>query len=288
MQPDFKHQAQNSDGVLEDDDARFIQRITSAKNPFIKRTRQLVTSAKERRSSGLTLLDGVHLCDAYLRAGFEPVSVIVSDSAEKNPEVQDIIDRLDLRVEYISLPDSLFDSINVVEHGVGVAFVVQIPELSVNSDVEDLSVNALLLDGVQDPGNVGTLLRTAAAAGIKRAYFSPDTASAWSPKVLRAGMGAQFTIEIIEGVDLKHVVKNATIPVYATSLKAEQSIYEKDLTGESAWLFGAEGRGVSDELVDLCGKNTVIIPQAAGVESLNVAAAAAVCLFEQRRQQINN
>lgn len=269
---------------LSGEDSRFMQRITSAKNPFIKRTRQLATSAKERRSSGLTLLDGIHLCDAYLRAGLEPVSVIVGDSAMSDGEVVAILERLDERAELISVPDSLLASISVVEQGVVIAFVVQVPEAA--GDAPKLAGDALLLDGVQDPGNVGALLRTAAAAGIKQVYLGGQTASAWAPKVLRAGMGAQFALDIFEGCDLVDVVKNSTVPVYATSLQAKQSVYQKDLTGASAWLFGAEGRGVSKELTALCGDNAVIIPQADGVESLNVAAAAAVCLFEQRRQRI--
>ncbi|MFM7522726.1 MAG: TrmH family RNA methyltransferase, partial [Betaproteobacteria bacterium] len=145
---------------------------------------------------------------------------------------------------------------------------------------------ALLLDSVQDPGNLGTIMRTAAAAGIQQIFCSPGTASVWSPKVLRAGMGAHFVLEIHEDVNLAQLIKNAAVPVYAAQPDAANSIYSADLRSPSAWLFGHEGQGVSDELLALATQR-LSIPQSTQVESLNVAASVAICLFEQRRQKIN-
>ena len=143
----------------------------------------------------------------------------------------------------------------------------------------------MLLDGVQDPGNLGSILRSAAAAGVGQVICGRGTAAAWAPKVLRAAMGAHFVLDIVEHADLRTVIAGAHLPVYATSSHASTSIYATDLAGPCAWLFGHEGAGVSAELAPLVSRE-LTIPQQAGIESMNVAAAAAVCLFEQRRQRL--
>jgi TrmH family RNA methyltransferase len=144
--------------------------------------------------------------------------------------------------------------------------------------------SAVLLDGVQDPGNVGSILRSAGAAGIRQVYCSAGTAFCWSPKVLRAAMGAHFVLEIFENVDLPALAASARIPVLATSGYASERLYGLDLSGPVAWVLGHEGQGVSSELLDLATRR-VAVPHAGKVESLNVAACAAVCFFEQLRQQ---
>lgn len=257
-------------------------RITSAKNPLIRHVRQLAGSAKYRSEHWQTVLDGIHLCEAYLQAGLQPKSAVVSSESLQSLEVESVVSRLHGVVEVIEVPGSLFERISSLENGVGLLFIIDIPKPLESTGLQG---DALLLDTVQDPGNVGTLLRTAAAAGVGKVYLSSGTASAWSPKVLRAGMGAHFTLGIYEDVDLQSVVKDTTVTTLATSLRAKSTVYQKDLKGPVAWLFGSEGRGVSPELLDLC-DDTVIIPQESGVESLNVAASAAVCLFEQRRQRV--
>ena len=259
-----------------------MDRITSAQNPYVKHVRQLATSSKYRQKHGQTILDGVHLCDAYIRAGFMPERVFVGTESLTNPEVSALLFRLDESVSVIEVPSSLYERMSVLEQGVAVLFVVAIPT---SPDAGELVNDALILDSVQDPGNVGTMLRTAAAAGVRRVYLSSGSAAAWSPKVLRAGMGAHFNLDIYENVDLSELIRGANIPVVATSLAATRSLYEADLSTPHAWIFGNEGTGVSPELLKLCEKDAVIIPQTDGVESLNVAAATAVCLFEQRRQR---
>ncbi|UTX51159.1 RNA methyltransferase [Candidatus Saccharibacteria bacterium TM7i] len=257
--------------------------ITSAQNPLIKHIKQLATSAKYRQKNHQTILDGIHLCDAYLRAGFVPEQVIVGTESLRNPEVSGLLFRLDESVPVAEVPSSLYERLSVLEQGVALLFVIALPEKRIAARLE---ADALLLDTVQDPGNVGAMLRTTAAAGVDEVYLSTGSAAVWSPKVLRAGMGAHFTLRIYENVDLAQLVTNTSVPVVATSLDATQSLYEKDLSAPHAWLFGNEGTGVSEELLKLCEKDTVIIPQTDGVESLNVAAATAVCLFEQRRQRL--
>ncbi len=258
------------------------KRITSAQNPVYRAFKHLALQAKARRETNQTVFEGVHVCEAFLKSGFQPVTAIVADAALENAEVTKLLLHLDDNTEVVQLADSLFAGMSSVEQGVGIAFVVEIPEYAEPPRIEG---DALLIDAVQDPGNLGALLRTAAAAGVTEAYLSAGSASAWAPKTIRAGMGAHMAMNIYEQCDLAELVRSAAVPVRATSLKAKQSVYQKDLTIPTAWIVGNEGAGVSEELITLCGQNTVIIPQDEGVESLNVAAAAAVCLFEQRRQR---
>ena len=258
--------------------------ITSVQNPYIKHVKQLASSSKYRQKHQQTVLDGVHLCDAFLKSGGTPERVFVGTESLTNPEVSALLFRLDESVSVIEVPSSLYERMSILEQGVALLFIITLPGKKLAATIEG---DALLLDAVQDPGNVGTMLRTAAAAEVGEVYLSAGSASVWSPKVLRAGMGAHFVLDIYENTDLVNLVQHATIPVVATSLSATRSLYEADLTTPHAWLFGNEGAGVSSELLKLCEKDAVIIPQTHGVESLNVAAATALCLFEQRRQRIS-
>jgi TrmH family RNA methyltransferase len=145
--------------------------------------------------------------------------------------------------------------------------------------------SCVILDTVQDTGNLGTILRSAAAAGIDEVFLSEGCAQAWSPRVLRAAMGAHFVLTIQEKTDIAALVASFKGQVLATGLQQAKSLYDLDLTQATAWLFGSEGQGLSEPIMALAHQQ-VIIPMAQGVESLNVAAAAAVCLFEQRRQKL--
>ena len=149
---------------------------------------------------------------------------------------------------------------------------------------DQLSDDVLILENVQDAGNVGSLLRSAAAAGIRRVICTMGTASVWSPRVLRAGMGAQFSIQISEHVELTDVLARLHMPIYATSSHAQHSLYALDLRQPVAWLMGNEGQGATEQALQHA--ETVSIPQPGGQESLNVAVAGAVCLFEMVRQRL--
>jgi TrmH family RNA methyltransferase len=141
-----------------------------------------------------------------------------------------------------------------------------------------------LLEDIQDPGNLGSILRTAAAAGCDAAFISTGCADVWSPKVLRAAMGGHFALSLHEHADLFNVAAVFEGTLFATSLQASASLYDSKLNGNVAFAFGNEGAGLSAELSNLC-RQRVRIPMHGKVESLNVAAAAAVCLFEAARQR---
>ena len=258
-----------------------IKEISSRENPQYKMLRQLAESAQARKKHKQTLLDGIHLCAAWLEHKGAPNLCAVSESALKHTEVDAIVAQCQLRnVSCLLLPDALFGALSQVENGVAILFLIETPQSEITPLLQQ---PAVLLDQLQDPGNLGSILRSAAAAGIKQVFCSGGTVAAWSPKVLRAGMGAHFVLEIIENVDLSALINASDLPVLATSSHAEQSLFAANLSQPFAWLFGHEGQGVSADLLALSTLQ-VAIPHAGSIESLNVAASAAVCFFEQLRQ----
>ena len=253
--------------------------IQSRDNPFFKSLKRLAESGRERRKTGRTLLDGVHLVEAYERACGPVETLIVGESALAGGEIVTYVaDR-----ETVVLADTLLRDLGLVDTPSGLLAVAAMPAATV---AVDPGKDAILLDGVQDPGNVGTLLRTAAAAGVKQALLAPGCASAWSPKVLRAGQGAHFALAIHEDADLAAFMVNYRGTTAVTCLDGATSLYEARWEGPLAWVFGAEGQGVRPELIAEA-RLRIRIPMPGAIESLNVAAAAAVCLFEAVRRRLN-
>ncbi len=256
--------------------------ISSRDNPLYKELKQLATSAQARRKAGCSLLEGVHLAQAFLQQQGRADYCVLAESAVHHAEVVPLLAQCEVAgSQCVCLPDALYQALSQVENGVGLLLVIATPQPQVPAR---LTRSAVLLDGLQDPGNLGSILRSAAAAGIAQVFCSPGTAAAWSPKVLRAGMGAHFLLEIIENADLLALSRNTDIPLLATSSYAQHTIFEADLRQDVAWLFGHEGQGVSAALL-ASASTQVVIPHLGAMESLNVAAAAAVCFFEQVRQR---
>jgi TrmH family RNA methyltransferase len=251
--------------------------IQSRDNPFYKGLKRLAESGRERRKASRTLLDGLHLVEACEKACGPVETLIVAESARAGGEIAAYVEGR----EAIVLADVLLRDLGLVDTPSGLLAVVAIPAATVAVDREK---DAILLDGVQDPGNVGTLLRTAAAAGVKQALLSPGCAAAWSPKVLRAGQGAHFALAIQEDADLGAFMADYRGTTAVTCLDGATSLYEAHWEGPLAWVFGAEGQGVRGELL-AAARLRVRIPMPGAVESLNVAAAAAVCLFEALRRK---
>ena len=252
--------------------------IQSRDNAFFKQLKKLAESGRERRKAGQTVLDGVHLVEAYEKAFGRLDTLVVAESALTGGEVADYAAGRDV----VALADALMRDLGLVDTPSGLLAVAPIPAAG---GTPDLAVDAILLDGVQDPGNVGTLLRTAAAAGIGQALLSPGCAAAWSPKVLRAGQGAHFALRIHEDVDLEAFALAYAGTLAVTTLEGSVSLYEARWDGPLAWVFGAEGLGVRPALQQLAGLR-IRIPMPGAVESLNVGAAAAVCLFEALRRRL--
>lgn len=253
--------------------------VTSRDNPTYKRLRRIAQEARQREAEGVTLLDGVHLIQAYLAQVGQPIRFIVSESGMQHPEVAALL-QASPETECLIFGYALFRELSPVETPVGILAEIAIPK----PETVVPTNSCLLLDAVQDAGNLGTLLRTAAAAGIEDILLGVGCARAWSPRVLRAAMGSHFSLRIQEHADL-----NATLSAFkglriCTLLQAEKSLYDLDLREPVAWVFGNEGAGLSPELIAQA-TDCVRIPMPGQTESLNVAAAAAVCLFEAVRQK---
>jgi RNA methyltransferase, TrmH family len=257
-----------------------IKTLTSKDNPAIKALRALAADSREARRQGRTLIDGPHLVTCYLQQLGAPQLLVVSDSAWGNAEIGGL--RAEMPdVETLRVPDGLFREISNVAAPVGVLAAIAIPEAPTGA----IQGSCVILDAVQDAGNVGAILRTAAAAGIRNIVIGPGCAGVWTPRVLRAAQGAHFGLRIRELPDLVRVVREYTGSTVATVARDGVSIFELDVRGNVAWIFGNEGAGVSAELAASTSLHATI-PLASGVESLNVAAAAAICLFEGVRQRL--
>lgn len=255
-----------------------MTQISSRDNPQYKR----VGKAASGRDPDHIVLEGIHLCQAWLAQGrFPEIALFDPQQLQQNRELSALAGVLD-PMRRVICDSRLMRSLSHVESAQGIYFLVKRPRPPIPDRIEH---GCLWLDRVQDPGNLGTLLRTAAAAGITQAYLSVGTASAWSQKVLRSAQGAHFVMSIYEHVDLHAVHDKLAIALVATTLEQGVSLYSADLPERCAWLMGNEGRGIGAELLQLADVR-VFVPQAQGVESLNVAVAGAVCLFEHRRQQL--
>lgn len=256
------------------------EKITSAHNPLIKKLVQLSNKQSSRAKNNLTILDGVHLTREYLTKIGKPELCVVSEGVRSAEVAEILVDCNSRIVRVVEIPKSLFAKISPVVDGVGILFLIKIPEAS---DVNPFT-ETLILENIQDPGNLGTILRSAAAFGIEQIICSTGTVSAWSPKVLRSGMGAHFELKIFEKCNLKDEISRLKMPIFATSLEADKSIYDENLNEPKAWIFGNEGAGVSEDIQKLATKK-VKIPHSTKIESLNVAMAATVCLSESWRQK---
>lgn len=252
--------------------------IQSRDNAYYKQLKRLAESGRERKKRGRTLLDGLHLAQAW-EAQRGPLSdLVVAESALSGGEIADWLAGRDCTV----IGDALMRELGIVDTPSGLLAVVDTPQPAVAPDPD---ADAVLLDGVQDPGNLGSLLRSAAAAGVGQVLLSAGCAAAWSPKVLRAGQGAHFVLSIHEDRDLADFMDAYRGTTLATTLERATSLYAAQWAGPLAWVFGAEGRGVSPALIERAGLR-IRIPMPGAVESLNVGAAAAVCLFEMVRRRL--
>jgi RNA methyltransferase, TrmH family len=256
-----------------------VKRIDSSANPRYKVLRRLVESSRERARSGLSILDGAHLVAAYLDHAGLPEQVAVSRAGAQDPEIRALLARM-AGVDAVVLGDAEFAKLSSVVTPTGILAVVNTPRPQPHPHDMEACV---MLEELQDPGNLGSILRSCAAASVDHVLLSRGSAHAWSPRVLRAGMGAHFALAIYEGTDLRAAARDFGGERVATRPGAPRSIFESDLKGRIALMLGNEGAGLSADLLAAADR-VVSIPMPGKAESLNIAAAAAVCLFERVRQ----
>ncbi len=242
--------------------------IQSKDNPQLKKLRRLVQDTLAYRKEQQCWVEGEHLCRAALDRGWKPHWAVFSESFWQTRAQA----WATCAAKNLVAPDTVFKSFSALESLYSFGFVFDLP------DAQPIAphVATLVLDRVQDAGNVGSMLRSAAAFGFRQVLALKGTAGLWSSKVLRAGMGAHFGLQLIEGVSLQ-AVQGLQIPIITTSSHQGQSLHELTLPFPCVWVMGHEGQGVAPELAGLSNLQAQIA-QPGGQESLNVAAAAAICL----------
>ena len=249
--------------------------VTSRDNPLLVRLRRLAQDGGAYRRLGQVWLEGQHLCSALRVRGGAAEQAVISEAGWQDPALRGLAA---WAAKVCIVPAPLFASISGLESPAAMGFVLALP------DTPAIAPHAatVVLDRLQDAGNVGSILRSAAAFGVQQVLALKGTAALWSPKVLRAGMGAHFSLRLVEGLD-EAALQALRVPLVATSSHAGDELPNVSLPSPCAWVLGHEGQGVSADLLQRC-LLQVRIPQPGGEESLNVAAAAAVCLYESARR----
>ena len=249
-----------------------MKHISSRDNRFIKELRRLSQDSTAYRKSGRVWVEGDHLCRAALTRGMRPVQAVFAESlwAVAAQDWQDVTNDL------YTVPDAVFDTLSSLESPARMGFVLTLPEQT----KLDPTASTVVLDRLQDAGNVGAILRSASAFGFKQILALKGTAALWSPKVLRSGMGAHFGLNLIESLAVQDL-QELRLPILTTSSHDGPYLHEwvaqRQLPARCAWVLGHEGQGVSEALHQLASV-PIRIAQPGGEESLNVAAAAAICL----------
>lgn len=253
------------------------QDIRSRDNPLLVRLRKLAQDNSAYRQQGQVWLEGDHLMRACLARGGVLQQVVVSESGWADPRWQSLAAQAQ---RVVRVPDALFKGVSGLDSPAPLGALVDLPAPAPIAP----EVDTLVLDRLQDAGNVGSILRSAAAFGVRQVLALKGTAGLWSPKVLRAAMGAHFGLQLKEGLEPDDL-QALHVPLLATSSHAAQAVHEAELPAPAAWVLGHEGQGVREALLARC-TLTLRIPQPGGEESLNVAAAAAVCLYEAARRRV--
>ena len=245
-----------------------VTAIHSRDNAFVKDLRRLAQDTTAYRKQGRAWLEGDHLCRAALARGLRASVAVFSESFW--PQAQ--VEYARAATKFIVLADALFADVSGLESPASMGFILDLPAPA------SLRPNAatVVLDRVQDAGNVGSILRSASAFGFRQVAAIKGSAALWSPKVLRAGMGAHFALDLIEGLALDDLAA-LQVPLLVTSSHAGDFLHRAALPWPCAWVMGHEGQGVSPALEDRASLR-IRIAQPGGEESLNVAAAPAICL----------
>lgn len=273
---------------------RTTQLVTSRDNPLVQRLRRLSQDPVAYRKQGEVWLEGDHLCEACLARGVSVSLAVVAETAwlgqhgagaSQDPQAVRLSALARQAEKVVVVPEALWRTFTGLESPARIGFVLAHTSGGEAQAALQSGVATVVLDRVQDAGNVGSILRSAAAMGVRQVVALKGTAGLWSPKVLRAGMGAHFALHLVEQVQADEL-DALQVPLVATSSHTPHQLHTVILPEPCAWVMGHEGQGVGEALMGRCSL-TVAIPQPGGEESLNVAAAAAVCLYESMRRRLH-
>lgn len=257
--------------------------IITIKNQQIKNIIKLMKSSKERREQGLFVVEGVRICKE-IPSSLHPIFYVSEDYYEtRKEEVLEILKE----EEYELLSKDVFDKIADTKTPQGILAVVKQPEYSLEAIEHQQNPMLMVLENLQDPGNLGTILRSCEAAGVSGVILSKDTVDLFNPKVVRSTMGSIFRVPFILNQDMKELLpwlKEHHFTTYAAHLEGKD-IYEEDLLKPIAFFIGNEGNGLSDDTAKAADKK-IKIPMSGSVESLNAAIAATILAYEGKRQRL--
>ncbi len=264
-----------------------IQELTGRDNPLLK-TIRLISTGSRRAPDHLVIAEGVRVLEEVNNTGHEIKAVLVSEDFGSVPRESYLLSQWRRRrLQIYKVNAKLFQSVSTVQTPQGAIALVKLPEISLDSVVPLANWLMVLACGIQDPGNLGTLIRTAAASGANLACTTKGTVSAQSPKAIRASAGSFFCLPVVEHVEIaefRHYCEVHAIRAYRTDAREGVIYTEAGLKSPCAILLGNEGGGISEG--DFSAFPAVHIPMAEGIESLNVAIAGAIILFEVRRQRM--
>jgi RNA methyltransferase, TrmH family len=236
----------------------------------VKRWAKLARESRLRRAEGRAIIEGPHLLDAFLSRSLRPAAILATEAAMADAETASLVAKSGMTP--VMLSEGAFKAIADAETPQGLAAEIPIPSLRREGP-------RVFLEGVQDAGNVGAIVRSAAAFGAGAVILDRACADPWSPKVLRAGMGGHFALQVLQVDALEAALESFPGRLLCTVPRGGEPLEKADLGGRIGWIFGSEARGVS-ALLQGRASTRVTIPLAHGSESLNVAAAAAICLYE--------
>ncbi len=255
--------------------------LTSLTNDKVKFVRSLA-ERKHRVKAQRFVIEGARLIDDALEANLTPDWIFCAQQLPSR--AQETLGRLNKRgVEIITVSDAVLKACGETETPQGLIAVLPFPQLTAPLNPKVI----LIADSLRDPGNLGTLLRSAAAADVDAALLSPETVDAYNPKVVRGAMGAHFRLPIVEAVWAEIADRVVGMNVYLAAADGELTYTEADWTRPSALIVGSEASGASKDAAQLATKR-IAIPLSREVESLNAAVAASVILFEAKRQRMSN
>lgn len=264
--------------------------ITSTSNRQMKQVSALLKKSKERREEQCFIVEGPKMVMEAPKQWLK--AVYISESFEKNPQQQSVLQALKERCEKVDaqfevVADSVFKSVSDTQTPQGVLAVISMPEYKMEELLRGEKTNLLILESIQDPGNLGTMLRTGEGAGITGIIMNKTTVDLFNPKTIRSTMGSIYRVPFFVADDLEKVIaelKDKGVSIYAAHLKGNHAYDEEDYTKACGFLIGNEGNGLSNEIAELA-DTYIKIPMEGRVESLNAAISAALLMYEANRQR---